>query len=505
MDADLPKSSSPLFWEVLRSGAKYASWKTLALLIGTIAGIINARLLGPEKLGIWITATIVFAYLPFLNLGVDHGAYQEIPLWRGRNRPDEADEVKGVYFTFALLLIIPVALAIVLFTLLVPLKPLLAWSLRVVAAMGVIACLGRWAIILLKSENRFGRAGLVESCDPLGRLLASPLIYIMGLPGMWLGSLAAVLASAAIAWRGTRFWPRLSLNRVVLCRLAGFGIPVMFTSIVQILSTTGDRMLVLGFLGTAAVGLYGLGQSFTQALLVSGGIIGPVLYPRITERYGQTPDPASLKNLVVLPTMLLGIFVALLLPYAWFGLPLVINWLLPAFQEAAWPAKILFLSMAIYLLNGTASYLLVALAHQTLALLLFSGGVALGLALEYAALRLGWGLPGVAAGGAISNLGYSLVVLVVALHFCRAPRGEQLGTASLALAPVLLVTAASLALELLWPVRSAALPGEALLGALLRATLAFLAGLPAFILLLNHIWPRWRKAILQREWVMSLR
>jgi len=234
------------------------------LLIGMVAGIINTRLLGPKNFGIWITATIIFFYLPFFNFGVDYGANQEIPLWRSRHRPEEADEVKRVYFTFALLFIIPAALAVVIFTWLVSLEPLLAWSLRVVALMGIIASLTRWAVIVLKSENQFGRAGMVEVCDPLGRLLACPLIYLLGLPGMWFGSLAALVLGAGLGWRSTGFRLRLSLKWSILRRLARFGFPVMLTSIVQVLSFTGDRMLVLGFLGTAALGLYGLGQALPR-------------------------------------------------------------------------------------------------------------------------------------------------------------------------------------------------------------------------------------------------
>jgi O-antigen/teichoic acid export membrane protein len=268
---------------------------------------------------------------------------------------------------------------------------------------------------------------------------------------------------------------------------------------VQILSINGDKKLVLGFLGTTAVGIYGLGRSFTQVLAVSGGIIGPVLYPRITERYGQTRDVASLKNLVALPTLVLGAFLPLLLGYAWFGLPALVRWLLPAFQPGVLSAQILFVATAIYLITGTSVYLLAALRHQVLSLFLYAGGVGLGLAFEYVALRVGWGLAGVAVGAAVGNMVYSFVIIVVALHFCRAGLAEQVGNAVFAMLPTLLVVAICVMVAQLWPVSVSESILVSLGGAFARGTLVALISLPLSGWVFRRAWHGLGNAIVSRD------
>ena len=349
--------------------------------------------------------------------------------------------MKRVYFWFALLVACASAAVVAVAALVLHLDPLLSRSLLIVAVLGVLTSVGRWAIILLKADNQFSWAGSAEGCRSVGLLIATPLIYVLGLPGLWVGNLVGAAASTGLAWGRLRYRPRFRWNAVLLRRLIGFGVPIMLVLIAQIVSMTGDRILVLGFL---ALGIYGIGRTFTQILMASGGIVGPVVYPRITERYGRTGDAASLQRLVVAPTLVLAATLPLTIGVAWFGLPVIVEWLLPAFRPGILPAQILFVATAAYLLAGASDYLLIALRRQVLSLLLYVGAVALGLLLEYGALRVGWGLAGVAGGVALSSSVYAVVIIMAAQHHCRVPPKAQIrnvvrGLLPLGLAVVLCV------------------------------------------------------------------
>jgi stage V sporulation protein B len=483
---------------VWRSGAQFAGASLAAFVAAALAGIINARLLGPELLGVWSTAGIVLAYLPFLPLGVDHAAARDIPLLGGAGRSAEADQVKHVYFSLALLVAVVSALAIVVYAAFATIPPLLRWSLIVVAVLGVVTSIGRWAIVLLKADSNFGWAGLADSLRSLCLVLAIPLVYWFGLVGVWIGNLLGGVASLALAWRTLRFRPRLRWDGTLLRRLAGFGAPIMAASIAQTLSLTGDKMLVLGFLGTGSLGVYALGRNFGQVLVLSGGVVGPVLYPRIAERFGKTQDVTTLANLIVAPSLLLGATLPAVTALAWFTLPVAIEWFLPAFRSGILSAQILFVATAAYLLCGSSVYLLLTLERQVLVLVLFGASVVLGLVLEFVALRSGFGLGGVAAGVGVSNLIYAVVIAAVAQRLCRVPPRVVAWNLVNAALPLIATVVLCLAVDALWPPRPPVPILAAAAQAIASAVIVAVCCLPWSLVLLNRAVPDWRQLVQRR-------
>jgi len=435
---------------VILSISKFASISGLSLIIGIIASLINARLLGPELYGIWLTATILFPYFPFLAVGVDHAAYREIPLHKGRLQLDRVERIKQVYFTYAIVVTSSVSIIVIILSLILSLDPRLAWSLRIVAIMGFFLSVSRWGVILLKSENLFGKAGLSESMLSFGRLLSALFIYLFKFPGIWIGNLIGNITSAIIAWRLSKQKVCLLWDWKLLQQLIKIGLPITLVSLFQILSITGDKMLILGFLGTTSVGIYGLGRSFTQILFVSGGVVGPVIYPRLSERYGRTNDVSTLKNLVIFPTILLGSILPEILGYAWFGLPVFVRFLLPDFISGILPAQLLFYSAAIWIVSGTSGYLFMVLSRQVLYMIIFAVGVGLTIVLECLALMIGWELSGVAAGALAGNLICASIVILYALKLLRIPLNIQIKYLIRGIFPILMSLFLCIFLDHIW-------------------------------------------------------
>ena len=476
---------------VMQSAVKFSGTRALALAAGTIAGLLIPRSLGPETYGIWASAAIVLAYLPFLPLGLDHAAAREIPLLRGRGLAREVEEVRSSYFTVALAVAMGTSLILAIMTFLIPFDPRLAWSLRVVAMVGLVAALGRWAVILLKAENRFGAAGTAEALPLVGQLLAVPVVYAVGLPGLWLGYLVGSLSMACTAYAAGHFRPRLSWNPALLRRLVRFGTPIMFMSLLQALSISGDKLIVLGSLGTSAVGIYSIGRICSQALLSSGGVIGPVLYPRMSELYGQTGNAVSLRKLTALPPIVIGAIAPAIVILSWFGLPVVFEVLLPQFRNGLVAAQILFSGMGIYLIFSPAVFLVLAIGRQGICLVYLASGVATSLLLEYAAIAFGLGLAGVAFGAVIGSLIYVFSVYLTALHHCGLEPGERIINLVWLVFPSAVAVVIALAFSRLWPSpidwQGNVVP--MVVRALTLSTLSTLACVPLSGLLVNRLWP----------------
>lgn len=475
---------------MLRSGGSFASLNMASLAASMVAGLFAAKALGPELLGVWNTATIVLAYLPFLTFGLDHAAARELPLLRGAGRHDEGELLRSLYLSVALPVALLASAVIVAVALAGGWREELRTSLLVVAVLGIFYCYSRWGVILLKSDHRFGPAAIIDGTRSFAMAACIPLILALGLRGVWVAHVAGAVVGALLvrAWVG-RFTAR-RWDPVRLRAMMSFGLPVMMVSIAQMLSTTGDRMLVLAYLGTTTLGYYGVARTFTQVLQASGGIVGPIVYPRMTERLGQTGQVSTLLPLVVVPTQILGALLPVAVAAAWFGLPVMIEWLLPEYGAAIPAARLLSLSMAAYLICGAADYLLVSAQRQLLSLALYAGGVAFALVLEALALGSGYGLTGVAAGAGIGNIVYTVVVLLVAQRLAGQSRTESRRVTRRSVLPLMLVTAMCLLSDAYWPV-----PGHGLgtaPAALLRWLAVSAVCLPATVWVLDHARPGWR-------------
>ena len=125
---------------LFKVGASYSIASTCSSICTMIIGFLNMRWLGPELLGIWQSVTIINAYLPFFQLGIQSGLNLELPIMLGENKESKALKLIATSYAFAIslavfLFVLSVISVIVMVMKGVELKILLAFAVVMLTAI----------------------------------------------------------------------------------------------------------------------------------------------------------------------------------------------------------------------------------------------------------------------------------------------------------------------------------------------------------------------------------
>lgn len=419
---------------VQRSAAWLYAGQILTTVLGFVAGVVLARLLGPPEFGLFIAVTaFTSVFMMIVQFGLPQALLQARTL--------SAATIDGAFWWMVLCSWLMVAAALALAPLLAGLYDSegFALVLGLMSAMFLIAPYNGIGLALLRRELRFDLvvrievlALLVSMPVGIGAALAGAGVFAL-VGGALVGMLVVTVALArTLTWRPGR--PRLASG------LLGYGWFAMLNALLGTTAGRVDNMLVGGLLGTAALGLYN--RAFSLARIPTDQFadsLGPLVLRTLAV---VQDDPARGRALVTKATAAIALVTLPLLALLLVGGPLAIGFLYgPAWAGAGEPLRIMVVGALFLVLSvGVRGYInalgLVRALLWVNALGMF-GTVAMILAL--------WpfGLNGVAIG--ISLREAAMFLLLVRL-LARAGVGVDLRGLFLALAPALLASAvASLA------------------------------------------------------------
>ncbi len=229
-----------------------------------------------------------------------------------------------------------------------------------------------------------------------------------GLSGLIAAQVLAQLTSLVITVLLLERPPRLRWDPPTARRLISVGLPLMLAGLAFMALTTLDRWLVLTFLGTEAVGIYGLVGLAVSALLVVVTILAQQAYPHLAFAFGAGSSGAELLALAQrqsrLAVAFAGTLIATLGLAAWLAIPVF----LPAFDDARGPLLISMLGALVYAWASGFASVLTSVGAQREYLAIQVAAIAADLAMAIILLQLGYGLLGVSAASALAMVLYSL-------------------------------------------------------------------------------------------------
>lgn len=202
--------------------------------------------------------------------------------------------------------------------------------------------LGEYLRAILLALRDLRQVALTQSATALAQLLAA-LVLVGGLRLGPRGALWAMVVGAwigfgwtlGVVWRIGSPWPRL--EREILRPILHLGLRGHIGNVVQTFNYRLDALLVQGFLGQAAVGLYQTGVLLAELLWYLPNAVSAALLPQIAATGDRTLTPRATRQTVLL-TGLGALGLALL---AWPAL----RWLRPAYLGAFTPLVVLLVGV----------------------------------------------------------------------------------------------------------------------------------------------------------------
>jgi O-antigen/teichoic acid export membrane protein len=417
-------SASSIRTLAMRSAAWYGATRLWGQLISWLVTLLLARLLLPQDYGLFAMALSVLALLELLQeFGLGTALIQRQALTR-----EQINSVFWVVATASLVLTTGTFLAAGTIASVYG-EPNLAWPLRMLSLTFLLNSLSMVPYSLLTKAIDLRRRSLAEACGTTASALVALTLAWMGwgVAALVLGHLARALVICVLMTVFSGWFPGLAFEREGLRSLLGFGLKVAGSHLVGTGSTSLGTFVMARMLSSAAVGLYSMAESLTDAPhRLSTAVINQISLPVFAKLQSDQESLAAhfLKITKVLCVVSLPMQV---------GLALVAPDLIPLLLSPSWapmilPFQVLCLQSTMVLSTITCSPLLTARGRATL---LFGLSIA-----SFACLVGGifvgglFGLVGVAVARLTTTLPLRLTMLVQTLREVDVPLGTFLRTLS---------------------------------------------------------------------------
>ncbi|CAG1004275.1 hypothetical protein ANRL4_03431 [Anaerolineae bacterium] len=407
----------------LRTITGLAGGNTLAMAVGIVGSLVQARFITPEELGYFRSFAIVTGYVFFLQLGLFGALARFYPYYIGKGQRERGlvvAEICQAWIVMVTVLVGGVYLVLALRALVIGDWPAgLAWLVQVVAIAGFFY--GGYLGATYRSGHDFNTVSRGAVLASVVSLVTLPIFLIMPYIALVLRSSAGSLANLVFLHRRRPLRLPWRFNFREWHALVKVSLP-MFTA--DYAANTGwavvETTLILHFLGTDALGLWSMSFMLLEAANKVAQAITAVYIPRIIETFGRTERVRAglvlcRKPLLLgTPAMLLMAGVGALL------LPLIVPILMPNYA-AAIPAMILMLLTLPLIVLDLPYSLLVAMGKITQQNLVAVVGLGSFVILTLIAMRLNLGLTAI-VGASLFGRGIRLATIYGLLF--RASRHE---------------------------------------------------------------------------------
>ncbi|HUP52290.1 MAG TPA: oligosaccharide flippase family protein [Longimicrobiales bacterium] len=365
-----------------------------------LRGVVLAAILGPALFGVWSLFRLGLRYGALAALGVHRGIEVEVA---ASEQPPHSGSGR-VWGRAAVGYLVGVCGALGIVALAVSSRvPSPARDTLWAIAAGLLAeRLWMYGTSYMRAAGYLRRYAIIELAQAgASLLLTAVLARTWGLTGAYLGFALALAFGLFLLGRTVPFLPLWSSSRTR--QLLRVGVPLSLAAVVTTLLTTVDRLIVAGFEGTEALGLYSFGVAISSlgasAALVVRTVVFRDVYAQARREGGGLAAASHLAETVVpvasLLPPLLGIVGVALGP--------VIALLVPRYLEIL-PVARLFVFIGLgagFMSLGTIG--VVVTRRQRLLPLLSAAGLLANALAAVVALRMGFGLVGVAVGALVSR------------------------------------------------------------------------------------------------------
>lgn len=386
--------------------------------------LVAAKVLGPSLYGLWNGLLLVLTYgVNYAHFGVLNAMNREIPYNRGRGEEGLNRRIVDTSFTTAVIVAAALGALSLLASVLPRWEASTALGLRVLAVLLVLEQLQVFYDTVLRSHAQFRRVAVEQ-------VLLAVLLLTVGIGlTVWAG-FAGFLAGQVVAYglvlvylvRSAPVRPRLRFDWPTTRALARIGFPIMAVGFAYGMLTSLDRVMVLGALGREQLGYYSLAFMAYGTLMLIPRSVSQMVYPRMAWTYGQTGDPAALRDLIYRPLRYLLVVMVPLLVAVYFVGPLLIEALLPQYVPGIPAFRITVIGIFFLAFMSGFGNFLNTVNRQKLYLAIQVAALGLNAALNAYALAAGYGITGVAVATLVTQVAY-VGALALAAHRVLAHAG----------------------------------------------------------------------------------
>jgi O-antigen/teichoic acid export membrane protein len=374
---------------------------------------VGAKLLGPEIWGYWYILNLILIYGPNIQLGALNAMNRDVPICRGENNWAKVYEIQDNSLGFQILSGLILSICVLLYALLINENgkslPLLCMSFLIFAHN-----LYMWFQMYLKSIAHFNVFSIQQIIFGILLIFITiPLTFFKGLNGFIIGQFITTILTISIIINIEKIKINPKINFPIILKLIKVGWPILGVGLVFTLLKTVDRWMIAGFLGKTQLGYYSLALMVSNVLFLLPMVVAQQIYPRMAETWGKTKSLSDVMRWAKIQTMLsvsLSTFSALIVGFlVKILVPLILPEYLPGLP-AVYP--MLLVPVFFSFITGTGN-MLNTIGRQKVYLLMQLCLLPVMVILDFLAIKLGFGIAGVAYATMTTFALYSLIFLAI--------------------------------------------------------------------------------------------
>lgn len=322
---------------LLATIAKFAGGNLVGNALTILSGLLLARYVGPEVLGLFASLALVQGYAPWLLLGTGNGLGREIPYALGQGRRDRAHTLAAAAGAWTLWVANVCAAVLLGVGVIQAFRARwdLAWGwlVQAVAVWGLLFC-ANYLQFMYRTAGDFTRLSQIQVTQGVVGLVTVPVAALLGFFGVCLRALILALAQMAQLWHWRPFRVRPTWSASEVWHLMKVGLPIMFVGQLSVWWGTLNNTLVLYQLDQVQLGLNAVVTMGTGPFMILIRAVSSVVYPQMTQEFARTGDLRQALRVAALPALVQLPLMAVLVAAGWWVMPWVIPWLLPKYAAA---------------------------------------------------------------------------------------------------------------------------------------------------------------------------
>lgn len=382
------KNKSQLF----KSGARYSVASTLSSVVSMLVSFVCMRWLGPDMLGIWQSLTIIIAYLPFLQLGIQSGLNLELPIELGRDNTEKASLLVATAKSFAFFLagsIFFIGFSVILFLFYKGYDLKIILGSITILIISITTCFRLHFIATYRSARAFDKLSNIFLIDSLVNLCLLFFIYKYQYYGLLIYHAGKEIIATLLMWIYAPYRDQSAhFEKSIFMTLLWRG---LFMSLFnQIKNAIGSfpKILLLSTGGVLQVGLFSPALAIGTLINLIPTQLAQFIVPQMGYKYGET---GRAQDMWVYLKKISLIMPVIILPFSiigWILLPYVLNFFFPKYLDSLWPMRIMLVGF-IFSLKLAYNFLITIKAYKEVLFLQGVDAVCL-LIIPYIIIQLGF-------------------------------------------------------------------------------------------------------------------
>lgn len=377
----------------------------LALAVGVIGSLVQARYVGPDELGYFRSFAIATGCAVILQMGLDDALLRQFPYYIGRLQREKALAVAEITQAWDVIVSVAVGGAFCLIGTVMfccgNWRAGLGWWAQAVAMVGFLY--GSYLAAIYRSGHDFGKVAKGGVISSAVNLVVLPLFPLFSYVALALRSSLGSVLNLVYLHRHRPLRLQWRFNWKEWWQQVKEGIPIYSAGYGRTSgSTVAESTIILYFLGPAPLGLWSLSLMAMEAATKVPQAITMVYTPRLIEHYGRTHSVKDCFELcrVALVWGTIGMVILALLGCA--AIPIVVRSLMPKYA-AAIPTMWLMMATVPLIVLELPYSLLVAMGKVGQQNIAAYAGLGVFVLLALGAVKLGLGLTGVAGASLVGR------------------------------------------------------------------------------------------------------